>query len=169
MKQIFFTWIYAGQQYVFLIFAQWFLSITYHHARTPIFLKKYKSVFLIYPSDREVACLYNSRREAQCSHGLMFIDFSFPLSVYKRPPVNRTSLWPVHSGTLNAVQRRSGTHGPLWYFYTTLHIFPRLSQRQCYHCANSSTNVLSTWKWLALIAACFSFVLFLHSPTLIWH
>ncbi len=76
----------------------------------------------------------------------MFNDFSFPLSVYKRPPVNRTSLWPVHSGTLNAVQRRPGTHGPLWYFYTTLHIFPRLSQRQCYHCANSSTNVLSTLK-----------------------
>lgn len=75
MKQIFFTWIYAGQQYVFLIFVQWFLFITYHHARTPIFQKKYKSVFLIYPSDREVACLNNSRREAQCSHGLMFIDF----------------------------------------------------------------------------------------------
>lgn len=61
------------------------------------------SVFLIYPSDREVTCMYNSRCEAQCSHGLMFIDFS--LSVYKRPPVNRTSPWPVRSVTFPSFEQ----------------------------------------------------------------
>ncbi len=56
---------------------------------------------------RELACMYNSRREAQSSHGLMFIDFS--LSVYKRPPVNRTSPWPVHSVTFPSFEQEPWT------------------------------------------------------------
>lgn len=103
--------------------------------------------------------LYNSRREVQCSHGLMFIDFSSSLGLQKTTcqayiPVTRaaTDFSFFWAGTLNAVLRRLGTREPLWCFCTTLHIFPRLSQRLSYCCHSSGANVLSTWKWLTLIS-----------------
>lgn len=120
--------------------------------------------------------LYNSRREVQCSHGLMFIDFSSSLSVYKRPPVKRTSLWPVRWVTFPSFEQE-----PWMQFSTAWGIVDRCDV-SAWHSTSSlgfpraSSSVATIPALMSCrhgndlhLSACFSFVLFLHSPTLIWH
>lgn len=116
--------------------------------------------------------LYNSGREVQCSHGLLFIDFSSSLSVYKRPPVKHTSPWPVRWATFPSFEQEPRTR-----FYSAWGHVERCDVSTRHSTASLGFPIVATIPALMScrhgndlhLSACFSFVLFLHSPTLIWH
>lgn len=128
------------------------------------------NLFFLYIHLACLSCTMYNAHMVWCS--LIFLL----LSVYKRPPVKRTSPWPVRWVTFPSFEQE-----PWMRFYAA-----RGHVNRCDVSTQHSTSSLGFPSASVIVAtipaimscrhgndlhlsACFSFVLFLHSPTLIWH
>lgn len=149
----------------------WWIGIGLYHISP---CKQCKSIFLIYPPDREVACqnctIADVKYNAHTVYCSLIFLLLFRFTKDHLPSIHRRD--PCGERLFLLLSREPRTR-----FYSAWGRVDRCDVSARHSTASLDFPIVATIPALMSsrhendlhLSACFSFVLFLHSPTLIWH